>query len=102
MGCRYLAGIPSPTISWRREGGQYRCVASNAAGTVQALASLNVQQPPMASLSPSGSVTLTEGRPLNLVCTIEAGDPTPSLSWRKLGDTVESVGTASPTLSLPA
>ena len=56
----------------------------------------------MASLSPSGSVTLNEGRPLNLVCTIEAGDPPPSLSWRKLGDTVESVGTASPTLSLPA
>ena len=126
--CRYLAGIPSPTISWSREdgsalptsaellpggvlrinsvtgreGGEYRCVASNAAGTVQALASLNVQQPPMASLSPSGSVTLNEGRPLNLVCTIEAGDPPPSLSWRKLGDTVEPVGTASPTLSLPA
>ena len=126
--CRYLAGIPSPTISWSREdgsplppsaellpggvlrinsvtgreGGQYRCVASNAAGTVQALASLNVQQPPMASLSPSGSITLKEGSPLNLVCTIRAGDPPPSVSWRKLGDTVESVGTASPTFSLPA
>ena len=125
--CRYLAGIPSPTISWSkedgsplpssaellpggvlrinsvtgREGGQYRCVATNAAGTVQALASLNVQQPPAASLTPSGSVTLEEGSPLNLVCSITAGDPAPMVSWRKLGDRVESVGTASPTFSLP-
>ena len=127
--CRYLSGIPSPTISWSREdgrplptaaellpggvlritsvtgqeGGLYRCVATNAAGTTQALATLEVQQPPAISLEPTGpQMTLTEGSPLTIVCTVRGGDPPPSLAWRRIGDRMETVGGASPTFSLPA
>jgi len=108
--CRAVAGIPSPEISWTRQGGgrltsnaevlsggvlritrvtgteagSYVCTATNTAGRATILTTLTIQKPPTVRLQPSGSLQIVIGRPLRLECLVE-GEPRPSIVWRKIG-----------------
>ena len=66
------------------ESGQFRCRAENAAGSVEAMATLRIQELPTIRLEPEGSVTLMVGSPLVIKC-LASGDPTPQISWKKMG-----------------
>ena len=66
------------------ESGQFRCRAENAAGIVEAMATLRIQDLPTIRLEPAGSVTMMEGSPLVIKC-FATGDPTPVVSWKKMG-----------------
>ena len=98
--CRAVAGIPSPEISWTRQGGgrltsnaevlsggvlritrvtgteagSYVCTATNTAGRATILTTLTIQKPPTLRLQPSGSLQIVIGRPLRLECLVE-GEP---------------------------
>ena len=98
--CRAVAGIPSPEISWTRQGGRrltsnakvssggvlritratgseagsYVCTASNTAGTATILTTLTIQKPPTVRLQPSGLLQIVIGKPLRLECLVD-GDP---------------------------
>ena len=123
--CRARSGIPSPTITWSRldrrpmpsnveilsggvirmiqvtgvEEGQYRCTAENIAGKVEAVATLTIHQLPSVQLTPSGSVSVNVGSPLNIRC-VASGDPLPTISWKKIGRSSKTLGTTSPTLQI--
>ena len=66
------------------EAGQFRCRAENAAGRVEAMATLRIQEHPRIRLEPQGSVTVMEGSPLVIKC-LAIGDPTPVVSWKRMG-----------------
>lgn len=107
LSCRTIAGIPTPTTKWTRrdrrplparaaedypgmltfnevaveDSGEYECTASNIAGSVSATVSLNVQQPPIVTLSPNVTeLVLTEGDELKLECSAQ-GTPQPTVVW---------------------
>lgn len=107
FGCQAVAGIPSPTVTWKRvdgrplshrleksypgylrfndvsldEAGSYECTAQNIAGTVSASTTLTVYQSPTITLNPNESeVTVTEGDELKLECLAE-GLPAPTVEW---------------------
>lgn len=72
----------------KSEAGEYRCEATNLAGTAQVIATLMVQEPPSLTMQPSGSVILQAGEELRLICSAR-GDPLPSLSWSMMGQTTQ-------------
>lgn len=107
LSCRTIAGIPTPTTKWSRrdrrplparatedypgmltfnevnveDSGEYECTANNVAGSVSATVSLNVQQPPIVTLSPNVTeMLLTEGDELKLECSAH-GIPLPTVVW---------------------
>ena len=107
--CRYMSGIPTPTVSWSRDGGGlmpsnaevlsggvlrinsvtgseeggYTCRAENAAGHVEMTAQLTVNVLPTVSLDPASSVVMMLGSRLEIKCRVQ-GDPVPTISWRKM------------------
>merc|ERR1712106_902243 len=123
--CRYMSGIPTPIISWARadgrpmppnaellsggvlrmnsvtgtESGQFKCRAENAAGRVEAMATLRIQELPRIRLDPSGSIKLVEGSPLVIKC-LATGDPQPVVSWKRMGRAFTELNTVSPTLEI--
>uniref|UniRef100_A0A803W8Y0 Hemicentin 1 n=1 Tax=Ficedula albicollis TaxID=59894 RepID=A0A803W8Y0_FICAL len=106
------SGIPSPSITWLKDGqpvntargnikvlliegaqvadaGLYRCLAANAAGTAELLYSLQVHVPPSISGS-SDMVTVVVNNPVRLECEAR-GIPAPILTWLKDGSPVSSI-----------
>ncbi|KAG2469773.1 HMCN2 protein, partial [Polypterus senegalus] len=120
-------GIPSPVISWLKDGtsietrassvsssssrveigplrlldtGIYICLARNAEGEARTLYSLTVQVPP--SITGSGllsEVSLSKGNQLTLEC-VASGIPKPELTWLKDGKLLDLSDTQHLTLSL--
>ncbi|XP_077013357.1 hemicentin-1 isoform X4 [Tamandua tetradactyla] len=111
-------GIPSPFVSWQKEGinvitlgknhavlpkgslqisravredaGTYMCVAQNSAGTALGKIKLNVQVPPVISLHPKEYIIAVD-KPITLPCEVD-GLPPPDVTWHKDGHVVlESV-----------
>ena len=108
--CRAVGGIPTPSITWSRvdgrplhrnaetmdggvlrinqvtgdEQGQYVCKAENEVGSVETVASLIIQEIPSITLDPRGSVNMQVGQKLSINCNAR-GDPTPTISWKKVG-----------------
>ncbi|XP_074025385.1 basement membrane-specific heparan sulfate proteoglycan core protein isoform X7 [Leptinotarsa decemlineata] len=107
--CRATAGIPSPTISWRRadgqplsqnieqmsggtlrfmqisirEDGDYICTGVNDAGSASATAHITVHTPPEIEVSPPQEIiTRQVGDSLRLECRA-TGFPMPSVAWTK-------------------
>ncbi|KAL1775484.1 hemicentin-1 isoform X4 [Sigmodon hispidus] len=104
-------GIPSPFITWQREGinviasgkslavlpngslqisravrddaGTYMCVAQNPAGTALGKIKLNVQVPPAIN-SHQKEYVVAEDKPVSLLCEAE-GFPPPDITWHKDG-----------------
>ncbi|NXX50442.1 HMCN1 protein, partial [Tricholaema leucomelas] len=106
------SGIPSPSITWLKDGqpvntargnvrlessgrtlqvvralledaGQYTCVATNAAGEAQQHIRLHVHEPP--SLADAGSIlneTVVVNNPIHLECRV-SGNPLPAITWYK-------------------
>ncbi len=68
----------------KSDGGQYRCKATNVAGSAELIATLQVQKPPELTLEPGGSIVVSEGSRLRLSCSV-TGDPLPNVQWRKMG-----------------
>ena len=66
------------------EAGSFRCRAENAAGKVEAIATLRIQELPTIRMDPQGSVTVKVGSPLVIKCQV-TGDPVPQISWKKMG-----------------
>jgi len=124
--CRAMTGIPEPKITWTREdrrpiaqnvellsdgvlritqvtgqeAGRYKCRAENEAGSVDAIVSLIIHQPPTIRLTPQRSVTIGVGKPLSIRCAV-TGDPPPAITWKKLGGTAtRQVGSSSPTFQI--
>jgi len=124
--CRAMTGIPEPKITWTREdrrpiaqnvellsdgvlritqvtgqeAGRYKCNAQNEAGSVDAIVTLIIHQPPTIRLEPQRSVTIGVGKPLSIRCTV-TGDPPPAITWKKLGGTAtRQVGSSSPTFQI--
>ncbi|KAK3867232.1 hypothetical protein Pcinc_027289 [Petrolisthes cinctipes] len=108
--CHLTAGIPNPTVRWSRtdgrpmtpntetlnggvlrfnqvqgdEEGSYICTAENDAGSVTAIAMLEVQSMPSIIIRPGPSPNMVrEGERLRLECSAE-GDPAPTVSWQRL------------------
>uniref|UniRef100_A0A674IMN9 Hemicentin-1 n=1 Tax=Terrapene triunguis TaxID=2587831 RepID=A0A674IMN9_9SAUR len=103
-------GIPSPSITWLKDGqpvntargnirssgrilqiakalledaGRYTCVATNAAGEAQQHIRLHVHEPP--SLEHSGKMlneTVVVNNPIHLECKA-SGNPLPTITWYK-------------------
>ncbi|CAB3365823.1 Hypothetical predicted protein [Cloeon dipterum] len=106
--CRVAGGIPTPTLTWKREdgrplsskiqqlqsgvlsfndiskneAGRYQCVLENSVGTVSATVTLIVQTLPVIMGIPSGPMNVQLGQSLRLECRAE-GDPTPMVVWKK-------------------
>merc|ERR1712142_904412 len=125
--CRYMSGIPTPVISWARsdgrpmppnaellsggvlrmnsvtgaEEGSFRCRAENAAGKVEAIATLRIQELPTIRMDPQGSVTVKVGSPLVIKCQV-TGDPVPQISWKKMGIELTQLQTTSEKLEFPS
>jgi len=123
--CRAMTGIPTPTTTWTREdrrpmaqnaellsggvlritrvtgpeAGRYKCRAENEAGSIEAVATLVIQEIPSVRLMPEGSITIGLGKPLSIKCTV-TGDPPPSIIWNKIGMTSRQVGSISPTFEI--
>ena len=66
------------------EAGSFRCRAENAAGSVESMATLRIQELPKIRMDPQGSVTVVVGSPLVIKCIV-SGDPIPEISWKKMG-----------------
>ncbi|XP_009958752.1 PREDICTED: hemicentin-1-like, partial [Leptosomus discolor] len=96
-------GIPSPSITWLKDGqplessgrilqvvkalledaGRYTCVATNAAGEAQQHVRLHVHEPP--SLEDAGKMlneTVVVNNPIRLECKV-SGNPLPAITWYK-------------------
>uniref|UniRef100_A0A8C3GM35 Hemicentin 1 n=1 Tax=Cairina moschata TaxID=8855 RepID=A0A8C3GM35_CAIMO len=103
-------GIPSPSITWLKDGqpvntargntrssgrilqvvkalledaGRYTCVATNAAGEAQQHVRLHVHEPP--SLEDAGKIlneTVVVNNPIHLECRA-TGNPLPAITWYK-------------------
>lgn len=107
LSCRAIAGIPYPTVSWRRkdgrpmsnrfkleydgtyilndasreDAGEYECYAENIAGKSALITSIDINQVPTISLQPgTEEITLTEGDELKVHC-MATGYPKPSIYW---------------------
>ncbi|XP_065349469.1 basement membrane-specific heparan sulfate proteoglycan core protein isoform X2 [Cloeon dipterum] len=106
--CRVAGGIPTPTLTWKREdgrplsskiqqlqsgvlsfndiskneAGRYQCVLENSVGTVSATVTLIVQTLPVIMGIPSGPMNVQLGQSLRLECRAE-GDPIPMVVWKK-------------------
>uniref|UniRef100_A0A8C3TT96 Hemicentin-1 n=1 Tax=Catharus ustulatus TaxID=91951 RepID=A0A8C3TT96_CATUS len=106
------SGIPSPSITWLKDGqpvntargnirasgrvlqlgkalpgdaARYTCVATNAAGEAQQHTRLHVHEPP--SLEDAGKIlneTVVVNNPIHLECKA-SGNPLPAVSWSKDG-----------------
>lgn len=102
-------GSPAPTIKWTRVGtelplhftqngpvlyirnfqptdrGVYVCVTSNRYGLAQASAMLEINrlEVPVLSIYPRPSQTIVAGNSAILQCRLDAGIPTPTLSWSR-------------------
>ncbi|KAG7265026.1 hypothetical protein CRUP_007245 [Coryphaenoides rupestris] len=70
--------------------GQYRCVASNAAGRTSGSAVLNVRHPPTVMLTPAGPLRVRLGEPVSIICH-GVGRPRPTLKWKRQGSTLDLV-----------
>lgn len=108
--CHLTAGIPNPTVRWSRtdgrplttntetlnggvlrfnqvqgdEEGSYMCTAENDAGSVTAIAILEVQSMPSITIRPGPSpYTVQAGERVRLECSAQ-GDPAPAVSWQRL------------------
>jgi len=82
------------------EAGSFRCRAENAAGKVEAIATLRIQELPTIRMDPQGSVTVKVGSPLVIKCQV-TGDPIPQISWKKMGTTLTQLPTTSESLEIP-
>jgi hypothetical protein len=110
--CRVLSGIPNPDIVWTRldggssfgnnveilanggviritdiqksNEGRFKCTATNLAGSATATAFLKVTVAPNLTLNPRGSVQVSLGQEIRLVCQ-GTGDPIPMVHWERLG-----------------
>ncbi|XP_009081115.1 PREDICTED: LOW QUALITY PROTEIN: hemicentin-1-like, partial [Acanthisitta chloris] len=117
------SGIPSPSITWLKDGqpvntargnirlessgrvlqvgqalledaGQYTCVATNAAGEAQQHVRLHVHEPPR--LEDEGKMlneTVVVNNPIHLECRA-SGNPLPAISWYKDNHPMGSAGSA--------
>ncbi|XP_062570988.1 hemicentin-1-like isoform X1 [Saccostrea cucullata] len=101
-----VGGDPNPDIRWTKNGrpvelsdrivqllngslviydstssdaGEYKCVASNDAGTSEGVAMLTVQEPPSFKIEPTNR-RINLGDTMVLDCVAE-GEPTPDISW---------------------
>ncbi|XP_048772936.2 hemicentin-1-like isoform X2 [Ostrea edulis] len=101
-----VGGDPNPDIRWTKNGrpvelsdrivqllngslviydssssdaGEYKCVASNDAGTSEGVAMLTVQEPPIFKIEPT-NMRITQGDTVVMDCVAE-GEPTPDISW---------------------
>lgn len=65
--------------------GLYVCVTSNTHGLAQASVSVEVNrlEVPILSIYPKPSQTVVAGNSAMLLCRLEAGIPTPTLSWAR-------------------
>ena len=66
------------------ESGQFKCRAENAAGRVESMATLRIQELPAIRMEPHGSVKEMVGSPLVIKC-LATGDPLPTVSWKRMG-----------------
>ncbi|XP_053595057.1 basement membrane-specific heparan sulfate proteoglycan core protein isoform X11 [Microplitis demolitor] len=109
MQCRVIAGYPVPEIRWSRQDnrplgrnveqlsggllrftnitvnddGMYVCTASNQVGSTSATARIEVQSPPVITITPSGGIIQAKLRDrLKLTCHAE-GIPQPTVAWTK-------------------
>ncbi|XP_040892841.1 basement membrane-specific heparan sulfate proteoglycan core protein-like [Toxotes jaculatrix] len=82
------------TIANTRPGnqGQYRCVATNAAGRSTATAVLNVKHAPKVRLTPAGPLRVRIGDPVSVECRA-TGRPRPTLTWKREGSTLQLLST---------
>ncbi|XP_076859373.1 hemicentin-1 isoform X2 [Brachyhypopomus gauderio] len=70
--------------------GDYKCIATNEAGSVEKTTRLKVNVPPEISADGHpGNLTVTLKQPLTLSCDAQ-GHPSPSISWTKDGKPVQS------------
>jgi hypothetical protein len=109
------SGTPAPTFQWRKNGvpvagatssslsltgvqtgdaGDYTCVVSNSAGSVEsAVATLVVQVPPQISLQPLGQ-TVVRGSAFTLTAGA-TGFPSPTFQWYRGGTVIAGATAAS-------
>ncbi|XP_055671290.1 hemicentin-1 [Falco peregrinus] len=112
------SGIPAPSVHWTKNGikllprgdgyrilssgaveipaaqlahgGQYTCVARNAAGSAHRHATLHVQEPPVIHTQP-GALDVIMNNPILLPCEA-TGTPRPVVTWQKEGINVVTTG----------
>ncbi|XP_063819206.1 peroxidasin homolog [Pseudophryne corroboree] len=72
------------------EHGQYQCHASNSEGSLQASASVIVQEGQQFTVAPSDQ-TLTEGQDAQFACSA-SGQPVPVITWTKAGGELPNDG----------
>lgn len=64
------------------DGGEYKCVASNEAGTSEGVAYLTVRSPPTFTIEPPSSISVKLGS--NVIVDCQAfGEPLPVVDWKK-------------------
>ncbi|CAD7667905.1 unnamed protein product [Nyctereutes procyonoides] len=113
------SGVPPPDISWFKgrqpvsawkgvtvsadgrvlhieqarfsDAGNYRCVASNVAGSTELQYGLRVNVPPRITLPPSLPGPVLLNAPVRLTCNA-TGVPSPTLMWLKDGNPVSTAG----------
>ncbi|CAK7291594.1 HMCN2 [Vulpes lagopus] len=113
------SGVPPPDISWFKgrqpvsawkgvtvsadgrvlhieqarfsDAGNYRCVASNVAGSTELQYGLRVNVPPRITLPPSLPGPVLLNAPVRLTCNA-TGAPSPTLMWLKDGNPVSTAG----------
>uniref|UniRef100_A0A8C3XUU2 Hemicentin-2 n=3 Tax=Chelydra serpentina TaxID=8475 RepID=A0A8C3XUU2_CHESE len=70
------------------DSGDYTCLATNEAGSVQRRTKLMVYTPPeLRGDGPRGNVSIPAGQPLTLDCDV-SGIPAPTVTWSKDGQSV--------------
>ncbi|CAG5125030.1 unnamed protein product, partial [Candidula unifasciata] len=65
----------------RADAGRYRCVATNAAGSIEGFADIVVLAPPVASVTPKQNEASIGGT-VQIQCNVQ-GDPSPTIEWEK-------------------